>query len=101
MINIKKLLQLATKCQRMAAIGGKKISLGRISIRRSSGKSSEAWATKRGHFAVYSMDDRRFEIPVSYLDNRVIRDLFTIEEEKFGITSDGPIVLPSDATSRA
>lgn len=82
------------------AIGRKRISLGRTSSKNSSGDSNEASpVVKKGHFAIYTTDSRRFFIALAYLSNGVIRELFAIAEEEFGILIGGPIVLPVDASS--
>ncbi|KAI4375798.1 hypothetical protein MLD38_013624 [Melastoma candidum] len=99
MISTKKLLHLARKWKMATAIGRKRTMFRRTSSKKSSGDSNEIRVAQKGHFAVYSMDRRRFEIPVSYLNNGIVTDLFTIAEEEFGNPSDGPLVLPIDASS--
>ncbi|KAI4369784.1 hypothetical protein MLD38_018188 [Melastoma candidum] len=99
MISGKKILQLARKWQMAAAVGRKRISLHRTSSsKKSSGDSSKARVAQKGHFAVYATDGTRFEIPISYLSDGVIGELSIVEEE-FKIPSEGPIVLPLDASS--
>lgn len=51
----------------------------------------------RGHFVVYSVDNRRFVVPLAHLHTKIFRELFRISEEVFGLPTDGPIVLPFDA----
>ena len=51
----------------------------------------------KGHFVVYTMDGRRFMLPLFYLKSEVFRDLFRMAEEEFGVPSDGPITLPCDS----
>lgn len=68
------------------------------------GDSNEALVVIKGHITVYTvsneaLDGGRFLIPLSYLDNSLISDLFAIAEEEFGITGGGPIVLPVDSLS--
>ncbi|KAI4375799.1 hypothetical protein MLD38_013625 [Melastoma candidum] len=99
MISSKKILQLARKWQRAAAIGKKRISLGRMSSKKCSGCTEEPSIARKGHFAVYTTDGKRFEVPLSYLAKGVIRELFVLAEEEFGISGEGPIVLPLDASS--
>ncbi|KAL6346847.1 hypothetical protein AAG906_002964 [Vitis piasezkii] len=82
MISPKKLIRMARKWQKVAALGRKRISLGRINT---------------GHFVVYSSDRRRFVIPLAYLNSEIFRELFQMSEEEFGIQSDGPIILPCDS----
>ncbi|KAJ4715911.1 Auxin-responsive protein [Melia azedarach] len=52
---------------------------------------------EKGHFVVYSADEKRFAIPLVYLENNVIRELFKMAEDEFGLPSSGPITLPCDA----
>ncbi|KAF8013402.1 hypothetical protein BT93_I1296 [Corymbia citriodora subsp. variegata] len=54
---------------------------------------------QKGHFVVYTADNRRFVISLLYLGNDIIRELFRISEEEFGIPNSGPIRLPIDASS--
>ncbi|KAI4342209.1 hypothetical protein MLD38_026859 [Melastoma candidum] len=68
-------------------------------MRCSGNLSTGAVVAKKGHFAVYTRDGRRFEVPLSYLSNGAIRELVTVAEEEFGIPTAGPIVLPIEASS--
>ncbi|KAI4339625.1 hypothetical protein MLD38_024543 [Melastoma candidum] len=99
MISSKKLLLLARKWRLAAAIGRKRISFRRTSSKRDPRESNEVLAVKKGHFVVYTTDGGRFVIPLSFLGNRVIRELFAIAEDEFGIPGEGSIVLPIDASS--
>lgn len=53
---------------------------------------------KKGHFVVYSIDKKRFVLPLEYLKNNIFRDLFKLAEEEFGLSSNVPLTLPCDAT---
>ncbi|KAI4375801.1 hypothetical protein MLD38_013627 [Melastoma candidum] len=101
MISGKKLQQLARKWRMAIEIQGKRISLGRSSSGKSSGDSNEesSLVIKKGHFTIYTTDGRRFFIPLVHLSNGVIRELFAIAEEEFGIPVEGPIVMPVEATA--
>ncbi|KAI4339623.1 hypothetical protein MLD38_024541 [Melastoma candidum] len=99
MISSKKLLDLARKWRSAAAIGRKRISFRRTSSNRNPDDSDEVPAVKKGHFVVYTMDGGRFFIPLSYLGNKVIIELFAIAEDELGIPGEGPIVFPIDASS--
>jgi len=52
---------------------------------------------EKGHFVVYSADGKRFVLPLAYLKNKIIRQLFRLAEEEFGLHSNGPLTLPCDA----
>ncbi|KAI4369785.1 hypothetical protein MLD38_018189 [Melastoma candidum] len=99
MISSKKLLQLAKKWQMVANIGRKRMSLGKTSSKKGLSNMEESSVARKGHFAIYTTDGGRFEIPLLCLANGVIRELFVIAEEEFGIPGKGPIVLPIDASS--
>ena len=36
-------------------------------------------------------------IPLVYLNNEIVRELFKLSKEEFGLPSDGPITLPCDS----
>ncbi|XP_021773028.1 auxin-responsive protein SAUR64-like [Chenopodium quinoa] len=84
MISTKKLISMAKKWQKLAAASRKRISW----------LKSE---TEKGHFVVYTMDGRRFVIPLKYLQSEILRELLKMAKEEFGVTSDGPIRLPCDS----
>ncbi|KAM0945334.1 putative small auxin-up RNA [Dioscorea sansibarensis] len=54
---------------------------------------------EKGHFFVYTSEEKRFMVPLSYLTNNIFRELLKISEEEFGLPGDGPITLPYDAAS--
>ncbi|XP_022764304.1 auxin-responsive protein SAUR64-like [Durio zibethinus] len=56
--------------------------------------SNKSLAADKGHFVVYTMDIKRFVIPLAYLSNSIFQELFMMSEEEFGLSSDGPITLP-------
>ncbi|KAK3037725.1 hypothetical protein RJ639_031096 [Escallonia herrerae] len=87
MINSKKLIKMAKKWQRIAAMGRKRIS--------SSGRSASV--TDKGHFVVYTTDQKRYVFPLVYLDNYIFRELLKVSEEEYGLSTNGPIVFPCDA----
>ncbi|XP_031128446.1 auxin-responsive protein SAUR68-like [Ipomoea triloba] len=94
MISSKKLIKLAKRWQKFAAIRRKRISFSR---QNDDADSCSTSAVTKGHFAIYTADQKRFVVPLSYLENDIIRQLLNMSEEEFGIPSDGPITLPCDA----
>ena len=97
MINPKKLIKMARKWQKIAAMKRKRITLPRTDeVLDADGCSTSAVADK-GHFVVFSSDKRRFVIPLVYLNNEILRELLQMSEEEFGIQSEGPIILPCDS----
>ncbi|XP_015073152.1 auxin-responsive protein SAUR68-like [Solanum pennellii] len=91
MISTKKLIKMARKWQKFAAMQRRRISFPRI------GSTSSSSIVDKGHFVVYTFDQVRFVIPLAYLDNEVIEQLLNMSEEEFGLPSGGPITLPCDS----
>ncbi|EEF39754.1 conserved hypothetical protein [Ricinus communis] len=52
---------------------------------------------EKGCFVVYSTDKKRFLLPLEYLNNDVIKELFNMAEDEFGLPSKGPLTLPCEA----
>ncbi|XP_052194359.1 auxin-responsive protein SAUR68-like [Diospyros lotus] len=96
MISTKKLIKMSRKWQRVAAIRRRRIPIPRAEGDVSSGCSSSSVAD-RGHFVVYTADQRRYAFPIAYLNHEIIRGLLELSEEEFGLPSDGPITLPCDS----
>ncbi|XP_058191421.1 auxin-responsive protein SAUR68-like [Rhododendron vialii] len=98
MISPKKLIKMARKWQKAAAIKRKRISLqldhGDV---YASANTSSSSVVDKGHFVVYKADQRRFVFPIMYLNTEIFRELLRLSEEEFGLPSDGPITLPFDA----
>ncbi|KAI4297821.1 hypothetical protein L6164_037686 [Bauhinia variegata] len=95
MISPARLAEMARKWQKMATRKRKRISYTRTRSQRD--MQSATAAANKGHFVVYSIDQKRFEIPLKYLSNKVLRELLKWSEEEFGLPSNGPIMLPCDA----
>nr|KJB84231.1 hypothetical protein B456_N012200 [Gossypium raimondii] len=87
MISARKLIKLARKWQKLAAIRRKRITF-----------SSTSSMVEKGHFVVYSADEKRFMLPLEYLKNEMVMELFNLAEEEFGIPSNGHLILPFDST---
>ncbi|KAL3323451.1 hypothetical protein AABB24_037876 [Solanum stoloniferum] len=74
----------------------------RISFPSSNYDDAESCSTSssivgKGNFVVYTIDQKRFVVPLTYLQHEVIRQLLHMSEQEFGLPSDGPITLPCDA----
>lgn len=69
-----------------------------ISIPRSKGggENESSYVTK-GHFVVYSSDEKRFVIPLGHLNSEIFQVLLRLSEEEFGLTNEGPIRLTCDS----
>ncbi|XP_041014446.1 auxin-responsive protein SAUR64-like [Juglans microcarpa x Juglans regia] len=92
MINPKRLIPMAKKWQRMAANKPKRISCPKSDV------GLQSSVANKGHFVVYTTDNKRFVVPLEYLSKNVFRELLRMSEEEFGLPSNGPIRLPCDST---
>ncbi|KAF2291087.1 hypothetical protein GH714_019800 [Hevea brasiliensis] len=98
MISAKKLIKLARKWQKLAALGQKRITMPRTTNGIVDAEScSTSYPVEKGHFVVYSIDQRRFVLPLEYLNNDVVKELFELAEEEFGLASNSPLILPCDS----
>ncbi|XP_016497106.1 auxin-responsive protein SAUR68-like [Nicotiana tabacum] len=88
---------MARRWQKFAAMQRKRISLPRNGSNADSCSTSSSSRARKGHFSVYTIDRRRFVIPLAYLENEVIRQLLSMSEEEFGLPSGGAITLPGDS----
>ncbi|KAF3681793.1 Auxin-responsive protein SAUR67 [Capsicum annuum] len=96
MISTKKLIKMARKWQKFAAKQRKRISFPR-SYYNNAESCSRSSIVGKGKFVVYTNDQKRFVVPLAYLQHEIIRQLLHMSEEEFGLPSDGPITLPCDA----
>ncbi|KAK9690682.1 hypothetical protein RND81_09G146600 [Saponaria officinalis] len=85
MISTKKLIKMVRKWQKFAAASRRRISWPKTNV------------ADKGYFFIYANDGKRFMIPLTYLKSDILQQLFRMAEEEFGITSDGPIILPFDS----
>ncbi|KAK4424018.1 Auxin-responsive protein SAUR63 [Sesamum alatum] len=96
MISPRKLIKMARKWQRVAALGRKRLSFPRkVEEVGTSDQFSEL--AEKGHFIVYTIDKVRFAFPIAYINILIFRELFQLSEEEFGLPGDGPITLPCDS----
>jgi len=97
MISAKRLVQMAKKWQRMAALARKRLTTTPGKEADGSCGASTSVAVK-GHCVVYSSDGRRFEVPLAYLGTAVFSELLRMSQEEFGFAGDnGRITLLCDA----
>ncbi|KAL4318789.1 hypothetical protein GQ457_18G019240 [Hibiscus cannabinus] len=97
MISAKKLIKLAKRWQKMASIRRKRITLPRTTRDSETNGCSTSSVVDKGHFVVYSVDQKRFVLPLEYLKNRIMMELFNLAEEEFGLPSNGILLMPCDA----
>ncbi|KAI9127783.1 hypothetical protein K1719_000776 [Acacia pycnantha] len=92
------MMSLKQRIIEMARKWQKKTASGRIISYPTIRRDSSSWATNKGHFVVYSMDQKRFVVPIEYLSKKVVKELLSWSEEEFGPERNGPITLPIDGT---
>ncbi|XP_059314597.1 auxin-responsive protein SAUR68-like [Lycium ferocissimum] len=97
MLSARKLIKMSRKWQKFAAMQRKMISLPRNRNDADSSSTSSSFVAEKGQFVVYTTDQRRFVIPLAYLENKVILQLLNMFEEEFGLPSGGPMTLPCDS----
>ncbi|XP_022727256.1 auxin-responsive protein SAUR68-like [Durio zibethinus] len=94
MINTKKIIRKARKWQKKANIGRKIITASRLGNTMAIKKPS---GVDKGHFVINTTNKRHFVIPLEYLSDSIFLQLLKMSEEEFGLSSDGPILLPCDS----
>ncbi|XP_059311346.1 auxin-responsive protein SAUR68-like [Lycium ferocissimum] len=97
MLSAKKLIKLAKKWQKYAAMQRKRISIPINGNDADSCSTSSSFVAGKGQFVVYTTDHGRFVIPLPYLENELILQLLNMSEEEFGLPSGGSITLPCDS----
>jgi hypothetical protein len=98
MISTRKLMRMARKWQRAAAIKRKWISFPNNNGNANYSGCCSSPVAEKGYFVVYTADQQRYSFPITYLNNYIFRELFRMAEEVFGLPSDGPITIPCDST---
>ncbi|KAK8522260.1 hypothetical protein V6N13_115239 [Hibiscus sabdariffa] len=89
MISAKKLIKLARKWRKTASIRRKRITLSVTTMDAETNCCITSSAVEKGHFVVYSVDQKRFVFPLEYLKNKVVME--------FGLPGDGALTMPCDA----
>ncbi|KAJ6346259.1 hypothetical protein OIU78_008819 [Salix suchowensis] len=89
MINLMKLVKFAKKWKKLAAPERKRISIPRSGEDEITDSNDRLPVASKGHFAVYTVDQWRFEFPISYLNNNIFRQLLAMSEEEFGLPRNG------------
>lgn len=77
--------------------GRKRVSLlGTSNSKVIAGGVEESSVAEKGHFVIYTADQKRHQVPLSYLSNSIFVELLKLSEEEFGLSSHGSIMLPCD-----
>lgn len=95
MISSQRLLKMARKWRKFTENARRRI------LTRRTRKSSEAESciksvASKGHFVAYTIDGKRFMVPLEYLNSPIFIELFRMSEDQFGLPCDGPITMPCD-----
>ncbi|KAK6792072.1 hypothetical protein RDI58_011153 [Solanum bulbocastanum] len=98
MLSAKKLIKMARKWHKFVAMKRKRISFPRNVCDADSCSTSSSSIIEKGQFVVYTANQASFVIPLSYLENEVIRQLLSMSEEEFGLPRGGllhyPVIQP-------
>ncbi|WCJ18885.1 SAUR-like auxin-responsive protein family [Euphorbia peplus] len=90
-ISAKKLIKLARKWQKLAALNRRRIT---FESHRDTTSCSTSAKAEKGYFVVYSADQKRFLLPLEYLNSELIIELFNMAEDELGLP--GPLTLPCE-----
>ncbi|QCD88803.1 SAUR family protein [Vigna unguiculata] len=98
MISSKKIIQMAWKLQKeITNYQRKRLLWPKTHENAASAEGCSVWTkAEKGHFVVYSIDKKRFVLPLLYLKNKIFRELFKLAEEEFGLCSNVPLTLPCE-----
>ncbi|KAM3201500.1 auxin-responsive protein SAUR68-like [Capsicum annuum] len=97
MLSSKKLIKMARRWRKFAAMQKRRISFPRNGSSADGCSTSSSSTVEKGNFVVYTIDQRRYVFPLAYLENEGIAQLLNMSEEEFGLPSGGPITLPCDS----
>jgi hypothetical protein len=75
----------------------RKIIVQAEAIRNVGREGCSSLLADKGHFVVYTADQRRFMIPLLFLNTEIFRELLKLSEEEFGLPRDRPLTLSCDA----
>ncbi|WCJ18910.1 SAUR-like auxin-responsive protein family [Euphorbia peplus] len=90
-ISAKKLIKLARKWQKLAALKRRRITFESHTTATTDTRSCSTFAKpEKGYFSVYSSDKKRFLLPLEYLNSELIKELFDMAEDEFGLPGSGP-----------
>ncbi|WCJ18878.1 SAUR-like auxin-responsive protein family [Euphorbia peplus] len=97
-ISPRKLIKMARKWQKLAALKHRRITFESHIVGTTDTMScSTSTKAEKGYFAVYSSDKKRFLLPLEYLNSKIIREIFNMAEDEFGLPGSSPLMLPFEA----
>ncbi|KAL4319041.1 hypothetical protein GQ457_18G018730 [Hibiscus cannabinus] len=80
---------LAKKWQKLASIRRKRTHYQEPRRDSETNGLQHITVVDKGHFVVYSVDQKRFVLPLEYLKNSIMMELFNLAEEEFGLPGNG------------
>ena len=89
------MIKLVKKWQRLATLKRKRISTSKAAEERPC--SSSYSRAEKGHFVVYSANEKHFMIPLAHLKSNIFVQLLDMGMVELGVQGDGPIMLPWDS----
>ncbi|KAF6172495.1 hypothetical protein GIB67_007008 [Kingdonia uniflora] len=93
-MNPRSLLKMARKWHEVVVIGRGRIMLSRTGDIADDKRNKSV--VDKGYVAVYTADENRFIVPLTYLNHDIFRELLRLSEKEFGLPRDGPITLSCD-----
>ncbi|TYH88796.1 hypothetical protein ES332_D01G213000v1 [Gossypium tomentosum] len=99
MVSTKELIKMARKWNKIAAIGRKRITSPRSNnpMMANADNSNKSSVVGKGYFVAYTMDKKRFFIPLAFLNNSIFQALLKMSEEEFGLSSNRPLTCLCDS----
>ncbi|KAG4163293.1 hypothetical protein ERO13_D01G163550v2 [Gossypium hirsutum] len=99
MVSTKELIKMARKWNKIAAIGRKRITSPRSNnpMMANADNSNKSSVVGKGYFVAYTMDKKRFLIPLAFLNNSIFQALLKMSEEEFGLSSNRPLTCLCDS----
>ncbi|XP_052193884.1 auxin-responsive protein SAUR64-like [Diospyros lotus] len=85
------------KWEKVASLGTKRSALPVFNNSVTADTSRKCLVANKGHFVIYTSDQKRLQMPLQYLENKIFTALLKLSEDEFGLPRDGPITLSCDA----
>ncbi|KAK5834196.1 hypothetical protein PVK06_018070 [Gossypium arboreum] len=92
MVSAKKLIKLVRKWEKMAAIRRKRITPSSATSDTGANSCNTSTTVEQGDFVVYSIDQKHFVLPLEYLKNEIVMELFNLAEEKPGLSGNKALI---------
>ncbi|KAK5825556.1 hypothetical protein PVK06_020405 [Gossypium arboreum] len=97
MVSAKKLIKLVRKWEKMAAIRRKRITPSSATSDTGANSCNTSTTVEQGDFVVYSIDQKHFLLPLEYLKNEIVMELFNLAKEKPGLSGNKALICISQS----